>query len=116
MLTKDLVSLIQAENLTPQVELDREITCAYSCDLLSWVMSHGKSGMAWITVQMNMNVIAVAVLADMACIVLPESIKMDQPALEKAVEEGIAVLSSPLSAYEISGMLYRECVPGAQDG
>ena len=90
---------------------DAEVTCGYACDLLSWVMSHGDSGMAWTTVQTNMNVVAVAVLADMACIVLPEDIEMEKEVLDKAVGEGIVVLTSPLTSYEISGRMYGQGIP-----
>ena len=111
MKISDLIPLIEAENLTPEVAADRGITCGYSCDLLSWVMAHGDEGMAWVTVQTHMNVVAVAVLADMACIILPERIRMEAESLAKAREEGMTVLSSPLTAYEICGRLFAQGVP-----
>ena len=91
---------------------DREIVGAYMGDLLSWVMAHGEEGMAWVTVQTHLNVIAVAVLSDMACVVLPEGIRMEAESLQKARDEGMAVLTSPLTAYEICGKLAAEGVPG----
>ena len=74
-------------------------------------MAHGDEGMAWVTVQTHMNVVAVAVLADMACVVLPEGIRMEPESLKKAVDEGLAVLSSPLTAYEICGKMAEQGVP-----
>ena len=105
MKVSELAELINAQDMTPEVEEDREITCGYTCDLLSWVMAHGDEGMAWVTVQTHLNVVAVAVLADMACVVLPENIRMEAESLKKAVEEGMRVLSSPLTAYEICGRM-----------
>ena len=92
--------------LTPEIDQNREISVGYACDLLSWVMSHGENGMAWITVQTHMNVIAVASLADMACVIVPEGIAVDAAIASKAQEEGIAVLSTKKSAFEVSGILY----------
>ncbi len=112
MKVSELQALIGAENLTPEIAEDREITCGYTCDLLSWVMAHGDEGMAWVTVQTHLNVIAVAVLSDMACVVLPENIRMEADSLQKARDEGMAVLTSPLTAYEICGKLSAEGVPG----
>ena len=112
MKVSELQALIGAENLTPEITEDREITCGYTCDLLSWVMAHGAEGMAWVTVQTHLNVIAVAVLSDMACVVLPENIRMEADSLQKARDEGMAVLTSPLTAYEICGKLSAEGVPG----
>ena len=48
MKVSDLMSLIEAKNLTPDVPMDRDVTCGYVCDLLSWVMAHGEEGMAWL--------------------------------------------------------------------
>jgi len=105
MLVSDLMPLIEAKNLTPTLSTDREVTCGYVCDLLSWVMSHGDSGMAWVTVQTHMNVIAVAVLSEMACVVLPEGIDMEPESINKAIQEGMVVLQSPLTAYDICGRM-----------
>lgn len=107
----ELIALIEATNLTPGVDDQREIACGYTCDLLSWVMANGEAGMAWVTVQIHMNVIAVAVLAEMACVILPESIDMEAASLAKAASEGLCVLRSPLSGYEICGRMHAAGVP-----
>lgn len=111
MTIAELAALIEAENMTPDLPTDREITCGYTCDLLSWVMAHGEEGMAWVTVQTHMNVVAVAVLADMACVVLPESIDMPKESIEKAADEGLVILKSPLTAYAICGRMAGKNVP-----
>ena len=84
---------------------DREITAGYTCDLLSHVMGRGQAGMAWITVQTHMNVIAVASLLDFACVVVPEGLPVEAPILSKADEEGIVVLSSGKTAFELVTIL-----------
>ena len=111
MKISDIIPLIEAVNETPDADTGKEILCGYTCDLLSWVMAHGQEGMAWVTVQTHMNVIAVAVLSDMACVILPESIEMEKESLDKAVSEGMCVLQSPLSGYEICGRLRAAGVP-----
>ena len=103
MKLSELIPCIDATVLVQGNE-DAEITSGYTCDLLSWVMAHGAPGMAWVTVQTHLNVIAVAVLSEMACVILPESIEMEQESLDKARTEGMTVLSSPLTAYEICGL------------
>ncbi len=111
MTIAELASLIEAENVTASLPMEREITCGYTCDLLSWVMAHGEEGMAWVTVQTHMNVVAVAVLADMACVILPESIDMPRESVEKAAAEGLVILKSPLTAYAICGRMAARQVP-----
>ena len=110
MTVHDLVQLTGARVLTPDVPLTREISSGYTCDLLSWVMAHGAADMAWITVQTHMNVVAVAALMDMSCVIIPESIAVDQAVLDKACEEGIAVLSSEMTAYRLAGMMFESAI------
>ena len=112
MTIKDFMDLTGASLVTPEADLTREITCGYSCDLLSWVMSHGAAGMAWITVQTHMNVLAVATLMDMAAVVAPEGIRFEQDVVDKAQEEAIALLQSPKTAYTLCGMMYAAGVKG----
>ena len=111
MKVSDLAALIEARPLTTGLSEDREILCGYVCDLLSWVMAHGEEGMAWVTVQTHLNVVAVAALAEMACVVLPEGITMEQDVLDKANAEEMCVLSSRLTAYEICGRLAGQGIP-----
>ena len=100
MKVSELKELLQAECLTPDADLNAEITCGYSCDLLSWVLAHGKQGMAWCTVQTHMNVIAVAVLMEMACVILVEGVEIEEPSLKKAILEEMPVLVTNKTAYE----------------
>ena len=111
MKVSDLLTLIEARNLTEQVSTDRDVAGGYVCDLLSWVMAHGEEGMAWVTVQTHLNVVAVAALSEMACIILPEGTVMEQESLDKANAEGMCVLTSPLTAYEICGRMAGQGVP-----
>ncbi len=112
MKVSELTALIEAQNMTPGVEEDREVSCGYTCDLLSWVMAHGCEGMAWVTVQTHMNVIAVASLMEMAAVIIPEDIEMEEPSLAKARDEGINVLQSSMTAYEICALLAQAGLPG----
>ena len=84
---------------------DRCVGGVYIGDLLSWVMGKADSGNVWITIMSNINVIAVATLADASCIVLAEGVTIDEDVTSAAIAKGVNVLSSPLSAYEIAKQL-----------
>lgn len=105
MTIQKLIDLTGAKPLW-DADTQREIQFGYCCDLLSWVMTHGAQDTAWITVMTHMNAIAVAALLDFACVIVPEGIEVPAPVLEKAKEEGIAILGSEKTAYELSGILY----------
>ena len=80
MTVKELCELIEAADMTPEADKGAEVSCGYTCDLLSWV--------------------------------IPEGIEMEAPSLEKAREEGINVLQTPLTAYEICARLAAAGLPG----
>lgn len=84
---------------------DREVKGAYIGDLLSWVMGKADSSNVWITIMSNINVIAVATLTDVSCVVLAEGVKIDPEITSTAEAKGVNVLSSALSAYEIAKLI-----------
>lgn len=77
-----------------------EIEDCYLCDMLSFVMAKAKKGDAWITVQTNINVIAVASLAECACVIVPEDIPVEQPTIDRANEHGVVILSTSETAFK----------------
>jgi len=66
---------LKMEILTGEKGLEKEIKGMYICDLLSWVMSHAAKGDAWITVHTHVNIVAVALMADIPCIIIPRVLK-----------------------------------------
>ena len=81
---------------------DKEIEGAYIGDLLSWVMGRAEENCAWITIMSNVNVVAVASLADVACVILAEGVVLPDDARATASQKGINVFSSKKTAYELA--------------
>ncbi len=81
-------------------EPDWPVAGGYCGDLLSWVMGRAVAGGAWLTIMSNVNVAAVAALADVACVILTEGVQPDPPLLERARAQGIALLGTELSTYD----------------
>ena len=81
---------------------EREVSGVYIGDLLSWVMGRAGADEAWITIMSNRNIVAVATLADTACIILAEGVVPDEGVAELAAEKGVNILQSDLSAYDIA--------------
>lgn len=79
---------------------DREVSGVYIGDLLSWVMGRASSGDAWITIMSNVNILAVASLADTACIILAEGVKLEADVIETARQKNINILLSDAGIYD----------------
>ena len=106
MTVRELAAALNLSVLTGTGEaLTRPVSGGYCGDLLSWVMGRAPSGGAWITIMSNVNVAAVAGLADLACVVLAEGVAPDAPLLERAKTENLALLQSPDGAFAIAGRL-----------
>lgn len=96
-------------NVLTMPEPDREIYGVYIGDLLSWVMGKAQADNVWLTIMSNVNVIAVASLSDVSCVLLTEDVTLDNDVLATANEKGINVLSTTAATYEaalkVSNML-----------
>ncbi len=105
MLIKDLLENEEFTLINEGCNLDKEIESGYISDLLSWVMSHAKAGCAWMTIQTHVNVVAVATLLDIACIIIPEGEGVEEDTIKKATEEDLPLISTKLNSFEIAGVL-----------
>lgn len=83
-------------------DAEREIRGVYIGDLLSWVMGRAKADDAWITIMSNVNIVAVASLADTACIILAEGVSVEESIISAATSRGVNILASDKTAYEIA--------------
>lgn len=87
--------------------LGREVSGGYSGDLLSDVMARAKPKDLWITIQGHQNIVAVAVLTEISGVIISGGIEPERDTLDRADREGVPILRTPMSAFEISGRLYR---------
>ncbi len=87
--------------------LGRECTGAYIGDLLSDVMAHSQQGQVWITIQVHVNIVAVAALKEHAAIIIVNGRTPAAETLAKAAEEAMPILTSGETAFEVGGRLHR---------
>ncbi len=88
-------------------EPEREINGCYIGDLLSWVMGRAEADNVWITIMSNINIIAVATLADVCCIILAEGVTVDDEIVKLAGEKGVNILLSDKKTYETAVAVYE---------
>ena len=80
MTVQQLKEALSLKLLAGEEGLSQEVSGCYIGDLLSWVMGRAKAGDAWLTVMGNISALAVASLADTACIILTENAWLDEDA------------------------------------
>ncbi len=96
----DLLNHYPCRLLAGVPDTERAVSGGYACDMLSWVMSRLDTGDVWLTILNSINVIAVASLADCACVLLTEGVVMDREILDKANEKNLVILGTDLPTYE----------------
>ena len=104
-MTVEALSLNNNFRVIALPEPQREINGAYIGDLLSWVMGRAEANDAWITIMSNINVVAVASLADVSCVILAEGVLLVDEIIKAAEEKGINVLKTELPIYETAKIL-----------
>lgn len=92
--------------------LSRQVSGGYASDLLSCAMAGAKNGDAWFTLQSHRNVVAVASLTEVACVVLTEGARPDADTLALADREGVTLLGAPGDTFTTIAALVRLGVPG----
>ena len=114
MKLNDLVEKLGLEVMSARGNLGNEVTGGYASDLLSDVMGHSREGQLWITLQVHLNIVAVASMKDLAGIILVNGREPDEDTLLKAEDEGIPVMGSALPAFELIGRLHDLGIRGAE--
>ena len=84
---------------------DREIIGGYTGDLLSFVMGNVETDNVWVTIMTNTNIVAVASLADVACIVITEAEELPTEMVESAKIRNINILKTKRNSYEMCALL-----------
>ena len=107
MTVQELMEMELFRTVNPGDDLERQITEPFCCDLLSVAMSRAPEGCAWVTVMGNMNTLAVASLADAACVILAEGMELDGASVKKAEEQGITVFASEEPVFDTALEIYR---------
>ncbi|MCD6302504.1 MAG: serine kinase [Anaerolineae bacterium] len=114
MLVSDIVVALPVNVAAGADGLDAEVTGGYASDLLSCVMAGARRGNVWVTLQAHMNVIAVAALLELACIIITEGATLEDDALARADERGVVVLYTERGTFETVAQLATLGVAASQ--
>ena len=108
----ELVEQLGLSVRSAQGRLECEVTGGYASDLMSDVIAHGREGNVWITLQIHQNIVAVAVMNDLAGIILVNNREPEKETVEKAEAEGVPIMVSELPTFELVGRLYGMGITG----
>jgi hypothetical protein len=106
MKLSEIVSALELRVAAGEGRLETEVTGGYTSDLLSCAMAGAGKGNLWVTLQGHLNVVAVASLNELAAVIVTEGKPVSADTAGKAEEEGVVLLQTPLSSYQVVGRLW----------
>ena len=112
MKIRDIQQLLDAQLLCHSDNLDREISSAFGCDLMSDVLAYVKDQSVLLTGLVNPQVIRTAIMLDMVCVVFVRSKQPTEEILALAKESGMVVMSTNKTLYTSCGILYSNGLDG----
>lgn len=115
MTLRDISKRFHLEVLSGESNLDREVKHGYVSDLMSDVIANAGEGDLWITLQIHVNVIAVAAMKGLSGVILIGGRHPEEATLAKAKAENMPLFVSDLPAFEMVGRLYSAGVTGLKD-
>lgn len=108
MTLADIIQQLELTPLTqPQDYVSLTPTAGYASDLLSCVMAAAPREGVWVTLQAHTNIVAVAALLDLCAVIITEGAEPDPATIEKANDEGVILLSTARSTFDVVGKLWE---------
>lgn len=114
MKLNQLIEKLELKLQTPSANVNVDVAGGYISDLLSDVMAHAKKGDIWITLQIHQNTVAVATLKELAGIILINGKQPAPETVKKAEEEGVPILTSDTTAFELICELCKMGISGSR--
>ena len=115
MTIQDVMSAVNAELLTPEADLAREVHAACGSDMMSDVLAYGRDQALLLTGLLNQQVIRTAEMVDMRCVIFVRGKNPGEDILSLAREKGIAVISTGYGLFTASGILYEAGLRGGAE-
>ena len=114
MKISEIMTLLDAELLTPKADLSHEVYTACGSDMMSDVLAYVKDQAVLLTGLNNPQVVRTADMMDMHCVVFVRGKRPDEALLSLAESIGIAVLATKLPMFTSCGILYQNGLHGGR--
>ncbi len=107
MTLADIVKLLDAEVLGEEVDLEREVPCAFASDLISDILMCTKEPTLLLTGLTNNQVIRLSDMIDLIGIVFVRGKRPLADVIEMAEERKLPILATKMTLFRSSGILYN---------
>jgi len=108
----EIISIVEGELVSKKANLDMEIACACAADLMSDVLAFAEPGAILLTGLCHPQVVCTAEMADIVGIIFLRGKYPSPEAIAMAEDEGIPLVVTSHSTFEMCGRLYQAGLKG----
>lgn len=112
MKIKEILDALQAELLTADADLEREVHTACGSDMMSDVLAYVKDQAVLLTGLNNPQVIRTASMMDMVCVVFVRGKRPEETIIKLAESLDIIILATEEAMFPACGILYGHGLRG----
>jgi predicted transcriptional regulator len=107
MILKEVKDILNAEVVSGDHDLEKEIRCAFAAELLSDVLALAQEGALLITGFTHSQVVYAADLANLCAILFIKGKRPSEETKQLAIQKKIPLLTTPFMMFEACGLLYE---------
>ncbi|MDF1570928.1 MAG: hypothetical protein P1P82_04865 [Bacteroidales bacterium] len=107
MKIQEIANIINGQVLTSGLDAGREISQAFSSDLMSDVLTRDYEDTVLITGLANLQAIRTAEMSDIGLIIIARGKEVGEEMIRLAESSDIVLIKSAYSLFRISGLLYE---------
>ena len=117
MTLREIAAALGLQALTPGLlgEESKEIARGHASDLLSDVLANAPAHGVLLTIQVHLNVIAVALHANQAAVVFTSGMAPDDAVRSQAERERLPLYTTGESTFDVAGRLYGLGIRGRHE-
>ena len=108
MTIRDIVNLLEAEVISGEEHLEKEVHNACGSDMMSDVLAFVKDQSVLITGLCNPQVIRTAEMMDIICVCFVRGKMPDEAMIDLAKERGITLMHTKMRMFTACGTLYEK--------
>ncbi|KAF0110800.1 MAG: hypothetical protein FD147_1450 [Chloroflexi bacterium] len=105
---QEIITALELKVITESKAFSQVVpSYGYSSDLLSCVMAGAPHQSIWVTLQAHSNIVAVAALLELSAVIITEGAAPDAATIAKANEEGVVLLGTEKTSFNMVGLLWE---------
>jgi predicted transcriptional regulator len=113
MTIREIRDILEADVLTGECHIEKEVHSACGSDMMSDVLAYVKDQSVLLTGLVNPQVVRTAEMMDMRCVVFVRGKMPDEDIVRLAQELGIVLMCTPHRMFTSCGLLYSSGLKGS---